>query len=259
METEEKVMAGVAIAGIILFTLFCSMSVIPTNTIGVVTSFGRPAGETFQNGINFSAPWTIVHKVDCRNKLATISTECYTKDIQQVKTQIAIQYQFSQDRAVMLYTQYGNVIDDVITSRFVESIKRSIGQFSAEDCVTKRADLRKSIDAIVTDESKEIAAVREVTINDLEFTPVFEKAIEDKQVAGQKVLTAKYENERAVIEAATAVAKAKGEAEAIRVNGEALKSNPSMVLLEAVKKWNGTAPSSLTFCGSALPMSVIAK
>ena len=44
------------------------------------------------------------------------------------------------------------------------------------------------------------------------------------------------------IEADTAVIRAKGEAEAIRIRGEALKLNPAFLRLQIVEKWNGRSP-----------------
>jgi len=44
------------------------------------------------------------------------------------------------------------------------------------------------------------------------------------------------------VEAETAVIKAKGEAEAIKVRGEALKLNPAFLRLQIVERWNGKSP-----------------
>jgi hypothetical protein len=44
------------------------------------------------------------------------------------------------------------------------------------------------------------------------------------------------------VEADTAVIRAKGEAEAIKVRGEALKLNPAFLRLQIVERWNGKSP-----------------
>jgi prohibitin 2 len=44
------------------------------------------------------------------------------------------------------------------------------------------------------------------------------------------------------VEADTAVIRAKGEAEAIKVRGEALKLNPAFLRLQIVERWNGRSP-----------------
>ena len=47
---------------------------------------------------------------------------------------------------------------------------------------------------------------------------------------------------KAEIEAQTAIIRAKGEAEAIRVRGRAVQANPGLVQLQIVEKWNGISP-----------------
>jgi prohibitin 2 len=44
------------------------------------------------------------------------------------------------------------------------------------------------------------------------------------------------------IEADTAVIKARGEAESIRIRGEALKKSPTYLDLQVVDKWDGVTP-----------------
>jgi prohibitin 2 len=44
------------------------------------------------------------------------------------------------------------------------------------------------------------------------------------------------------VEAETVVIRAKGEAEAISVRGEALKLNPAFLRLQIVERWNGKSP-----------------
>ena len=53
---------------------------------------------------------------------------------------------------------------------------------------------------------------------------------------------AKFVQQKAEIEASTAIIKAKGEAEAIRIRGKALEQNPQLIQLQLVEKWNGIAP-----------------
>ena len=44
------------------------------------------------------------------------------------------------------------------------------------------------------------------------------------------------------VEAKTAVIRARGEAEAIKERGEALKLNPAFLRLQVVERWNGKSP-----------------
>jgi regulator of protease activity HflC (stomatin/prohibitin superfamily) len=249
------VVAMLAIVGIVMFM---SITSVPTGSIGVVTSFGRPTGDNLPAGIHMIAPWKTVNEVICRNQLMLIATESYTKDIQQVRTQFAVQFNLRPEDAQRLFTEFGpmKTILAILENRFIESTKRVTGQYVAENCVVNRTALKSDIEKQTEIEAKDIAQVVSVDIRDLEFTPIFEKAIEEKQVASQKVQTANYEKARTSVEAETAIIHAKGQAEAVRINAEAIKTNPEVLILEAVRKWDGKAPQSLTIADGKVPAFV---
>jgi prohibitin 2 len=69
-----------------------------------------------------------------------------------------------------------------------------------------------------------------------------ERAIEAKMVAEQEAVKSRFTQQQTEIEAQTVVIRAKGEAEAITVRGEALKLNPAFLRLQIVEKWNGKSP-----------------
>ncbi len=52
----------------------------------------------------------------------------------------------------------------------------------------------------------------------------------------------KFTQQKAQIEADTVVIKAKGDAESIKIRGEALKLTPAFIDLQIVEKWDGRAP-----------------
>jgi prohibitin 2 len=61
-------------------------------------------------------------------------------------------------------------------------------------------------------------------------------------VQEQEADKAKFTQQKAQIEADTAVITAKGDAESIRIRGEALKENPTFIQLQIVEKWDGRSP-----------------
>ncbi|HTR41406.1 MAG TPA: hypothetical protein VMH87_07290, partial [Pseudomonadales bacterium] len=69
-----------------------------------------------------------------------------------------------------------------------------------------------------------------------------EDAIEAKMVQEQEADKAKFTQQKAQIDADTTVITAKGEAEAMKVRGEALKENPNYIQLQIVEKWDGKSP-----------------
>ena len=72
------------------------------------------------------------------------------------------------------------------------------------------------------------------------------KATQFAQQRANEVAAAKAEADKAIEEARgvaeSTLLKAKAEAEAIRIKGDALRENPRLVELSAIEKWNGTMP-----------------
>ena len=58
----------------------------------------------------------------------------------------------------------------------------------------------------------------------------------------QQAVQAKFTQLQTQVEAETAIISARGEAEAIKVRGEALKLNPAFLRLKIVERWNGKSP-----------------
>jgi prohibitin 2 len=82
-------------------------------------------------------------------------------------------------------------------------------------------------------------------VEDISLTKELETAIEQKMVQQQESAKAKYTQQKVEIEAQTAIIKARGEAEAIRIQGEALAKNPAFLELQIVDKWKGRTPRVL--------------
>jgi regulator of protease activity HflC (stomatin/prohibitin superfamily) len=84
--------------------------------------------------------------------------------------------------------------------------------------------------------------VDEFNIVNFGFSSAFNNAIEAKVTAEQSALAAKNKLEQIKFEADQAIAEARGKAEAMRVESEALRSNPQILELRALEKWDGVLP-----------------
>jgi prohibitin 2 len=84
--------------------------------------------------------------------------------------------------------------------------------------------------------------VVDIVLYHLSLSPELSAAIEAKMVQEQEAEKAKFTQLKAQIEADTAIVRAKGEAEAIQVRGQALRDNPDFLKLEVVQTWNGKSP-----------------
>lgn len=104
--------------------------------------------------------------------------------------------------------------------------------------------MRNSIESSLRERlTKYRIEVDTLSITNFDFSPEFQKAIEDKQTAAQLALKAENDLVRIKVEAEQTIATAKAQAQAIQIRGDALQKNPALVQLELAQKWNGVMPT----------------
>jgi regulator of protease activity HflC (stomatin/prohibitin superfamily) len=86
-----------------------------------------------------------------------------------------------------------------------------------------------------------------VSLVNFGFSPEYQKAIESKVIATQNKLKAEQDLERIKVEANSRIAQAKGEAEAISIQAQAIQSNggANYVQLQWIDKWDGKLPTTV--------------
>ena len=140
------------------------------------------------------------------------------------------------------YSERGRELPDSQQMCIRDSIKSVTSKYTAEETITRRSDISAEIkEMLKTRLSDKYIFVDSLNITDLTFSAAFDKAIEEKQVAEQNALKAKYDLDRIKTEAEQAVIKAQGEAEAMRIKNETLTD--SIIELEFLNKWDGHMPT----------------
>ena len=116
-----------------------------------------------------------------------------------------------------------------------------MSKYTAEETVTIRNKVSDDCLKEIQSKMKKYGIIiEEFNIIDINFSEEYSKAIEEKQVAEQRVLTAKQELEKEKIEAEKKITKAKGESDA---NALLQKTLTEEVLKEKmIEKWNGELP-----------------
>lgn len=240
---------GVFLICTILIGAYGSVRTVPVGHVGIDTSFGAITGTSFEPGLHFVAPWHVVHRIDNRTKNLETTTECFSKDLQLLQVRLNILTVLSRDKAATVFSTVGPEYLNQVVPRVFEVLKQEIAQYSAELVVENREKIRADVLAACRSRLSEIVDFQDIVLTNIDFSDAYERAIEEKQVAQQASLKAKYELEKAKIESEKAIATAQGEAESIRIKGEALKESPGMAQLEAIKKWDGKAPSTIVLSG----------
>jgi regulator of protease activity HflC (stomatin/prohibitin superfamily) len=155
-----------------------------------------------------------------------------------------------------VYKEFGLELEDKILMPAVnESFKATTAHYNSEELVTKRDEVSNAIHQALQDKvAKYGLIVSEISLVNFGFSADYQAAIEQKVIASQKKLKAEQDLARIAIEADQRIAKAKGEAEAIRIQAQAIQQQggKDYVQLQAIGKWDGKLPTMMM--GNATPM-----
>lgn len=231
--------------------------IVEAGTVGVVTHFGAVQSGVLDEGLHFVTPFrTKVVPVDVRVQKIEAKASAASKDLQVVTSKVALNFVADKDKADEIYQKLGLIYrKTIIAPRIQESVKSITSQYTAEELVTRRAEVKTTI---FEDIKKRLASANliatDFSIIDFSFSPEFNRAIEEKQVAEQAALRAKNDLIRIKTEAEQVRAKARGEAEAkleiAKAEAKAQKLlretiDDNIIDLRAIERWDGILPLSL--------------
>jgi len=304
MNTEFEVtpkfvakIVGGFIAGILALTIFFgSFYTVDQGEMAVITRFGAIIDVTGP-GLHGKLPWvTSVVPVSTRTWVTTweksvvdgkpYSNELasYSHDQQSANISAKITYRVKSDPESIkkLYTVYRNtesIVERVVIPRTMQAIKTTFGQYTAAGVIQNRAKFNIDVDTAVRsaiDNGLEgtvgLIAVEAVIVQNIDFSDIYEHAVEQRMQAEVEVakVAQNLERERKTAEIVVVQAKAqadsqlalaKAQAEATRIKGDAeasairaraaaLQSNPYLVQLTIAEKWNGILPTTMIPGGS---------
>lgn len=237
----------VGIGIVLLVVLVASASatfIVPPGHRGVLVTLGKVSPNFKGEGFGIKTPFiTTVVPVVIRQRTSTMQSSVISKDLQEVRTQMKVLYRTPEQSAVAIYQRYkGDPFVSLIQPRVDEAIKEITKEHTAQEIVQERSTIKQRTLDSARKKIGELLTIVDVVIEDISLSENLEAAIERKMVQEQEANKAIFEQQKAQIEAQTAIVRAKGEAESIRIRGEALAKNAELIDLEIVRKWNGRAP-----------------
>ena len=233
----------------LIITLFASITTVKSGEVGLKVRFGKIVDNSLKEGINIKVPYIEkIVKVNIKVQKVELETESSSKDLQTITTQLAVNFKVEGNKASSLYKTVGNSYKDtILVPAIQESIKAVISEYTAEQTITMRNEVSdKCLEEIQSKVEKYGITITDFNIIDLDFSKAYNQAIEEKQVAEQKVLTAKQELEKQKIEAEKKIV----EAEATKKANELLKQTltDEVIAKQFIEKWDGKLPE--TYAGS---------
>lgn len=233
----------------------CGIEQVNEGSRGIETKWGKVTGEPLMPGLYFYNPVSSdIFEMSVRETKLEDTTSSFTKDTQTVNVGFTITYFPNPEKIGLLYSQFGKDWDEKIVKQAVlGSIKDVIGQYIADDLVSKREMAKSKAQEEVTTALKERHInVTRLDFTNLDFDDAYERAVEAKVVAVQKASEAKNKTVQVEEEAKQKVMAAKADAEAMRIKSQALSQNKGLVDYEAIQKWNGQLPSMMF--GNSIPI-----
>jgi len=247
----------IGIAILILVAVIMASSgtyVIQPGYRGVEVTLGKVSPNFKPEGFGFKAPFiTKIYPVSIRQQTSQEKAECYSSDLQQVSVMLRVLYRIPEASVVKLFQGYrGEPFESLVAPRVQEGLKEAAAQQSAEQIVKSRELIKARALELARTKLGSLLVIEDIVVEDIALTKELEGAIEQKMVQEQEAAKAKFTQQRAQIEADTAVIKATGEAKSIVIRGEALKENPAFVELQIVDRWDGVPPQIIGSGGNVL-------
>lgn len=254
MELKSKialvVVAVILVIGMIIF--FAGTTIIPTGHIGVVTLYQNVQDKYLDAGFHFIKPFVEdIHKVDIRTKKYENTVEGSAKDLQIVNITMSINYQIKPEKVTELYTKVGKDYSNIVLNPALQSsLKASMAQFTAEEMITKRAEVASKITEELNARLQEYFTISAVNLENIAFTEEYNKAIESKTTNQQKAEAEKAQLEIIKVQNEQKINTAEAEAkvrelQSQSVTDKSLEQLRLEIQRELIQKWNGQFPTTM--------------
>ncbi|MEG4516837.1 MULTISPECIES: prohibitin family protein [unclassified Microcoleus] len=238
---------AVQIAILIVFLAILSKFFITVNAgeRGVLMQFGKVQEQVLGEGLHVIFPTVYsVKKLSVRVQKQESSAEASSKDLQDVFTDVALNWHIIPEEANAIFQQIGDekeVVGRIIEPAVEEVLKAVMAKYTAEEIITKRGEVKAAVDDSLTLRLVTYhIAVDDISLVHVHFSERFSEAVEAKQIAEQEAKTGEFLALKAVKQAEAKVNLAKGEAEVQRLLRDNL--TPELLERQAIEKWDGKLP-----------------
>ena len=262
-----KKLLGVVVVIVVLSVLGGSFGTVGAGERGVLLRFGAVTGKILDEGLYLKVPFMEdVVLMSTQIMKYTAPATSSSQDLQVVSTEVTLNYQLDGNQVAEIYRSLRRDYEYRVIQPYIqEAVKSTTANYNAEELITQRPAVRNALQQVVSERLKPLGMnVVQLSITDFQFSSAFQQAIEAKVTAVQQALEAENALQRVEFEAKQQVARARAEAEGLRLQ----KANITKDLIElrkievqgaAVEKWNGVMPTVVTSGGPVPMLDVFSK
>ncbi len=268
----------------LLLLAFWPFRSVPTGSRGVLTQFGA-IKQIEPEGLVLVMPWQRLALFSVRAESAQIdNADGSTSDQQPVKVSLTVRYSILPDKVSEVYEKYSHDGDlsSYVQTATQEVFKAVTARYNAPDLIAKRSQVSVDINQALRQKLEMYGAqVINIDMRNFAFSDTYMHAINEKVTQEQlrlaaenKVKTVEAEQRAKVVtaeaeanalkaqadgEAYATVKAATAQAEALRVQNEALARSKEVLELRRIEvervkaeKWNGQLPQNI-YAGTPIP------
>ncbi|MDY6902999.1 MAG: prohibitin family protein [Cyanobacteriota bacterium] len=241
---SDKLLTPAILVVLLLFIGFNSFVILNPGQAGVISILGKARDGVLLEGIHFKPPLvSAVDIYDLTVQKFEVPAQSSTKDLQDLSASFAINFRLDPIQVVEIRRKQGtlaSIVSKIIAPQTQESFKIAAARRTVEEAITKRNELKQDFDDALSERlDKYGIIVLDTSVVDLDFSPEFAKAVEEKQIAEQRSKRAVYVAQEAEQTAQADINRATGKAEAQRLLAETLKAEGGQLVLqkEAIQAW----------------------
>lgn len=260
----------IILLAVVFFIIPSAFVIVDAGHVGVVRRLGAVQELPLKEGFHVKVPFVdTVIQMNVRVVRVSATALSASKDLQTVRTKVTVQGSINGGLAPQIYQKVGNlpaVNSTIIQAAIQESVKAITAQYTAEQLITRRSEVKLQIQKAIQEfidttlakkNIKNGIFIANVAITDFNFSDEFNRAIELKVKAEQEALQAKNEKLRRVTQAEAAAEEkklaadaaayeitvaSKARADAIQRESQALRNNAALIQLRYAEKWDGQLP-----------------
>jgi regulator of protease activity HflC (stomatin/prohibitin superfamily) len=241
---SDQLVIPIILLILILLVGFNSFVILNPGQAGVISILGKARDGVLLEGIHFKPPLvSAVDTYDLTVQKFEVPGQSSTKDLQDLSARFAINFRLDPIQVVEIRRKQGtlaNIVSNIIAPQTQESFKIAAARRTVEEAITKRNELKQDFDDALSERLEKYGIiVLDTSVVDLDFSPEFAKAVEEKQIAEQRSKRAVYVAQEAEQTAQADINRATGRAEAQRLLAETLKAEGGQLVLqkEAIQAW----------------------
>jgi len=215
-----------------MYTVEAGHGAIKYNRLGGV-------GDTVHHeGLNFMMPWferPIIFDVKARPHTMTSLTG--SKDLQMVNISLRALAKPDPHKLPEIYRTLGLDFEEKVLPSIVNEVLKSVvAQYNASSLILQRELVSRMVRQRLVQRAKDFhILLDDVSITHISFSPVYEQAVEAKQVAQQQAERAKFLVLQATEEKKKCIIHAEGERKSAEMIGDAISNNPGFVELRRIQ------------------------